>query len=104
MSVEKTCFRGTRRSRTRVVQGRCKCPLSRVTADAARGLAGWLIGNDKRSPVARRFRDIVGPLPAHRPDTKRRWPGRSVLYVAQSAERCDTTSGYFFCYFSHSVG
>src|SRR5262245_11492756 len=44
------------------VQGRSKRPLSRVTAEAARGLAGWLDGNDKRGPVARRFRDLCTQL------------------------------------------
>jgi hypothetical protein len=37
---------------------RSKRPLSRVTGEAARGLTGWLDGNDKRGPVARRFRDL----------------------------------------------
>ena len=41
-----------------------KRPLSRVTADARRGLAGWLDGNDHRGPVARRFRDLVGLVTA----------------------------------------
>lgn len=48
--------------RVRGGQGRVKRPLSRVTGDAARGLAGWLDGNDKRGPVARRFRDLVAEV------------------------------------------
>jgi hypothetical protein len=43
-------------------QGRPKRPLSRVTSDASRGLTGWLDGNDRRGPVARRFRDLCTQL------------------------------------------
>ncbi len=42
-----------------------KRPQSRVTAQAKRGVVGWL-GNhrDKRGHVARRFRDLVGLITA----------------------------------------
>jgi hypothetical protein len=33
--------------------------LSRVSTKAAQGITSWLDGNDKRGPVARRFRDLV---------------------------------------------
>jgi hypothetical protein len=41
-----------------------KRPQSRVTGQAANGVTGWLDGGDKRGPVARRFRDLVGLVTA----------------------------------------
>jgi hypothetical protein len=40
-------------------RGKSRRPLSRVSAKAAQGVTSWLDGNDKRGPVARRFRDLV---------------------------------------------
>jgi hypothetical protein len=37
-----------------------KRPQSRVTSLARHGVTSWLDGGDKRGPVARRFRDLVG--------------------------------------------
>lgn len=40
-------------------RGKPRRPLSRVSANAAQGVTSWLDRNDKRGPVARRFRDLV---------------------------------------------
>jgi hypothetical protein len=45
-------------------RGKPKRSLSRVSAKAARGVTAWLDDNDKRGPVARRFRDLVGLVTA----------------------------------------
>jgi hypothetical protein len=39
---------------------RDKRPQSYATSQARRGVVGWLERSDKRGPVARRFRDLVG--------------------------------------------
>ncbi len=39
-----------------------KRPQSRVTAQARKGVTTWLENRDKRGPVARRFRDLVGEI------------------------------------------
>ena len=44
---------------TRPTKPAARRPQSRVTAAAARGVATWLDGGDKRGVVARRFRDLV---------------------------------------------
>ena len=41
-----------------------KRPQSRVTAQARKGVTTWLENRDKRGPVARRFRDLVGEITA----------------------------------------
>jgi hypothetical protein len=39
-----------------------KRPQSRVTSLARQGVTTWLENRDKRGPVARRFRDLVGEI------------------------------------------
>ena len=49
---------------TNATKAKRKRPQSRVTAQARKGIATWLENRDKRGPVARRFRDLVGLITA----------------------------------------